>query len=254
MARYTFGDGDLAAERLHVLDDAFADTADALLAELAVSPTRVADLGCGPGATTARLHAVFPHAAVVGVDASPVFVAQARRALPVATFVVADATRPLPHGPFDLVYARFLLAHLPDVAGALHTWVRALHPGGLLVLEETEHLTSTDADFARYEAVSRARVGAQGALLYAGGAIAAVLPFAAVEVVIDRVVPLDLTAGQAAAMFWRNLATWGSDAVADGLLGEDDRSALLDRLAARVEDPTRGLFTWTHRQTVLRRS
>ncbi len=230
MTRYTFGDGDLATERLHVLDDVFGATADALLRELAVSPTRVADLGCGPGATTARLHDTFPDAAVVGVDASPAFVARARRSLPVATFVVADATRPLPHGPFDLVYARFLLAHLPDVAGALRTWVRALRRGGLLVLEETERVESDDPWFSRYESLSRARVAAAGASVYAGPPILAALPVPGADVVLDRVLTLDLTAGQAAGMFWRNLATWGDHAVADRLLSEDERATLVSHL------------------------
>ena len=55
-------------------------------------------------------------------------------------------------------------------------------------------------------------------------------------------------------MFWRNLATWGADAVAQGLVTDADRAALLTHLRDRVTDPTRGLFTWTHHQTVLRRA
>jgi hypothetical protein len=54
--------------------------------------------------------------------------------------------------------------------------------------------------------------------------------------------------------FRPNLATWGADAVADGLITEPDRAALLEALDARVDDQTRGLFTWTHHQTVLCRA
>ena len=61
------------------------------------------------------------------------------------------------------------------------------------------------------------------------------------------------TVGEAAGMFWRNLATWGHEAVADGLITEPDRAALLDHLRGRVDDETRGVFSWTHHQTVLRR-
>src|SRR5207244_2414274 len=81
----------------------------------------------------------------------------------------------------------------------------------------------------------------------------AALPLQDTDVVVDRVVTLDLTAAQAASMFWRNLATWGPDAVADGLVTEADRAALLAALTARDHDHPRGLFTWTHHQTVLRR-
>jgi SAM-dependent methyltransferase len=257
MTGYSFGDTELAAERLRVLDTVFASTTDALLAvvdaETTVAPRRVADLGCGPGATTGRLASRYPQAAVTGIDASEAFLTAARPAVPGATFVAADVTRPLPGAPFDLVFARFLLAHLPDVPAAIASWLAALAPGGVLVLEETEQIASTDPTFARYESLSDARVRAAGADVYAGRAISAAIPPTA-EIVVDRVVPLDLTAGQAASMFWRNLATWGEDAVTDGLVTEPDRVTLLAALTARAGDDTRGLFTWTHHQTVLRRT
>lgn len=251
MTSYRFGDTDLAAARLEVLDAVFAPGTDALLAEVEGSPRRVTDLGCGPGATTARLVARFPAATVTGLDASASFLATARTRTPGATFVAADVTRPLPGPPADVVYARFLLAHLPAVAAAIRTWIAALAPGGALVLEETEGITTTDPWFRRYEALASARVGSAGANVYAGAEITAAIP-PAVTTVVDRVVALDLTAGQAAAMFWRNLATWGDAAVADGLITEPDRAALLDHLRGREQDATRGLFTWTHHQTILR--
>jgi SAM-dependent methyltransferase len=232
---YSFGDTDLAAARLVVLDTVFAPSTDALLAavdaETAVAPGRVADLGCGPGATTARLVRRFPAATVIGVDTSAAFLTAARAAVPTARFVDADVNRPLPDPPYDLVYARYLLAHLV----------------------ETEHIASSDPTFARYESLSDARVAAAGANVYAGRAISAAIPPAA-EVLVDRVIPLDLTAGQAASLFWRNLATWGHEAVEQGLIGEAARAALLTQLRDRVDDPTRGLFTWTHHQTALRRA
>ena len=252
MTRYTFGDTDLAAERLRVLDAVFAPTTDSLLAELEVTPRSIADLGCGPGATTARLATRFPDAAVVGLEASESFVAAARAAVPRAEILVADVTQPLPRAPFDFVYARFLAAHLPDIAAALGTWADALAPGGMLVLEETESITSTDPVFAAYETLTRACVATAGASVYAGPYLVPSLA-SAVTVELDRVLELDVTAGQAAAMFRRNLATWGDEAVAQGLLTEPDRVRLLDRLTERESEHTRGLFTWTHRQVVARR-
>jgi SAM-dependent methyltransferase len=195
----------------------------------------------------------FPDAAVTGIDASEAFLAAARAAVPNARFVVADVNRPLPDPPYDLVSARYLLAHLADVGAAMRNWFDALAPRGTLILEETEHIASTDPWFARYEALSGARVAAAGANLYAGADITAAIPGAA-EVLVDRVIRLDLAAGDAAAMFWRNLATWGHEAVEQGLIGEADRAALLTHLRDRVDDPARGVFTWTHHQTALRRA
>lgn len=89
MGDYTFGDTDLAGERLRILDAVFAPTTDALLGELDVDPARVADLGCGPGATTARLVRHFPTAVVTGIEASTAFAATARTAVPSARFETA---------------------------------------------------------------------------------------------------------------------------------------------------------------------
>ncbi|MEU7065673.1 methyltransferase domain-containing protein [Streptomyces sp. NPDC046161] len=49
--------------------------------------------------------------------------------------VTAD---PPPPGGFDLVHARLVLVHLADRAEALRTMVRALRPGGRLLLEDAD--------------------------------------------------------------------------------------------------------------------
>jgi SAM-dependent methyltransferase len=160
-------------------------------------------------------------------------------------------TQPLPGAPFDLIYARFVLAHLPDAPATVANWTAALAPGGSLVLEETEHISTDDPGFSEYEALVRRRVGITGAQVYAGSLIRAVLP-ARLDVVVDRVLQLDITAADAAAMFRRNLEAWGSGAVGQGLISESGRAALLGRLSARESDDTRGCFDWTHRQLVAR--
>ncbi|BDM69543.1 methyltransferase [Streptomyces nigrescens] len=43
-----------------------------------------------------------------------------------------------PAGPFDLIHARLVLVHVPDRAAALRSMVRALRPGGWLLLEDAD--------------------------------------------------------------------------------------------------------------------
>lgn len=253
---YSFGDTDLAAERLRILDTVFGAAADGVLDLVGGDPRRVADLGCGPGATTARLVDRFPTARVTGIDASDAFLSAARAAVPRAAFVVGDVTHALPGAPFDLVYARFLLAHLADVPGAIAHWLASVVPGGVVVLEETESIRSDDPVFARYEALSVARVARAGAAVYAGPLMRDALDQGALadaRIVVDRVLDPAITVGQSAAMFWRNLATWGDAAVGQGLITESDRIALLAALREREADDAPGPFVWGHRQTVLRR-
>src|SRR5262252_1634950 len=80
---YTFGDNDLAAERLRLLAEAFAPSSRAFLARLAREPAAVAvDLGCGPGYTTALLASLTGAQRTVGLDASARFIERARAQAP----------------------------------------------------------------------------------------------------------------------------------------------------------------------------
>ena len=139
---YTFGDGDLAARRLGLVAEAFEAPSRELLA--LASPDEVdsaLDLGCGPGHTTRLLAATCRPRRTLGLDGSADFVRTAGRLTddPTVRFAVHDVTAlPLPGAPVDLVYARLLLAHLPDPPALAERWRTQLRPGGALVLDEVE--------------------------------------------------------------------------------------------------------------------
>src|SRR5437660_1699925 len=57
---------------------------------------------------------------------------------------------PWPEAPADLVYARYVLSHLPDPEERMREWMTQLRPGGLLVLEENEWIDSRQPAFTRY--------------------------------------------------------------------------------------------------------
>src|SRR5260221_11846563 len=81
---YTFGDNDLAAERLRILARAFEPTSRAFLTHVRASAygsdgaaAHAVDLGCGPGYTTRLVREVVAAALTTGVDRSPRFLARA---------------------------------------------------------------------------------------------------------------------------------------------------------------------------------
>lgn len=91
---------------------------------------RILSLGCGDGSIERRL---APHVGeIVGVDISPVAIAQARAKS--ARFGNLAFCETPPDGPFDIVAAFAFLHHLDDAAirDTLRAAREALRPGGLL--------------------------------------------------------------------------------------------------------------------------
>ena len=155
-----------------IVADTFAPPTRALLARPAAGVRRyVLDLGCGPGT---RPRCCGPRSRTRRSPASTRrrrWSTRRARVCRGASFAVADVTRPL-RLPADIVYARFLLGHLPDPDAALAHWARSLRPGtGLLVCEEPVRYRSDDPLFARYEETVTAVVAATGATLWAAPAL-----------------------------------------------------------------------------------
>jgi trans-aconitate 2-methyltransferase len=233
---YAFGDTHLARERLGLVAATFAPPTTALLHDLPGGGYRyVIDMGCGPGYTTALLRRAIPHSFTTGIDASAAMISEARARVPDAHFVVADVTAPLTL-PAHLVYARLLLGHLPDPGAALAHWAVPLRVGGLAVCEEPVRYRSDDPLFERYEERVTAVVATRGATLWAGPVLDVDPPNCARA--IDRVVEHPVPAARAAAMFWRNAATWG---------GETD---LVEALQAIEASGRSDIVMWEVRQTV----
>jgi SAM-dependent methyltransferase len=73
------------------------------------------------------------------------------------------ATDPTPEGPFDVVHARLVLVHLPDRDRVLASLVRALRPGGWLLLEEADPalqpLVCPDGSGPEQELANRLKTG-----------------------------------------------------------------------------------------------
>ncbi|MER6348703.1 class I SAM-dependent methyltransferase [Streptomyces sp. NPDC001595] len=102
---------------------------------------RLLDLGCGTGASTAALRSVLPGADITAVDASAGMLGRAA-AKPWArgvTFVHSPAERLAQAGvggPFDAVFAAYLLRNVADPDAVLATVRDLLLPGGRLGVHE----------------------------------------------------------------------------------------------------------------------
>jgi ubiquinone/menaquinone biosynthesis C-methylase UbiE len=127
------------------------------------------DVGCGPGTITADLAARVAPGRVLGLDASPDPLTEARDAAERAnvdvTFEVGDVyALDLPDDSFDVVHAHQVLQHLTDPVAALREMARVCRPGGIVAVRDADYATFTwfpanpglDRWLELYSAVARA--------------------------------------------------------------------------------------------------
>ncbi|MEU3829354.1 class I SAM-dependent methyltransferase [Streptomyces sp. SID161] len=134
---------------------------------------RLLDLGCGTGASTAALRSVLPAAHITAVDASAGMLRRAA-AKPWGsgvTFVRAPAERLAEagvDGPFDAVFAGYLLRNVSDPDAVLAAVHGLLVPGGRLGVHEYT-LSGRRADRLVWNLVCRGLVQPAAAVLGDGG-------------------------------------------------------------------------------------
>jgi SAM-dependent methyltransferase len=123
--------------RLDALAEAYDDGTFERLARLGVAPgRRCLEVGAGNG-TVARWMAsrVGPTGAVVATDIDPRFLEElATGGIDVRRHDVGSD--PLEERAFDVIHTRAVLQHVPKRAEALTSLVRALRPGGWLLVED----------------------------------------------------------------------------------------------------------------------
>jgi malonyl-CoA O-methyltransferase len=102
-----------------------------------LQPARVLDVGSGPGAGAAALHARYADAEVIALDlALPMLHAAAHRAgdPPAFARIAGDAQAlPLADGSIDIVHSNLCLQWCDDPGLAMAEFGRVLRPGGLLL-------------------------------------------------------------------------------------------------------------------------
>lgn len=132
-------------ERLRHLSRVLWPSTRDLLARVGIRPgMRCLDVGCGGGDVSRELaRIVGPTGSVVGTDIDETKLELARNEAEnqgVNNVVLrqADVVPDDEVAAFDLVYARLVLSHLPDPAGALARLHRSLRPGGVIVVEDLE--------------------------------------------------------------------------------------------------------------------
>src|ERR687889_1758010 len=175
---YVLRGGRAGAERLRLLNRVKWPTTEPLLRAACLrAGMSCLDVGCGSGDVTLKMAAlVGAEGHVVGIDRDQAILHLARQeadeqGLPV-TFRTVEAEELVEEPAYDLVFSRYLLSHLPRPQRALEAMVRAVRPGGRLVLEDVYfpgHVcyppnAALDRFVELYQAVARAKEGGDAAI------------------------------------------------------------------------------------------
>ena len=170
--------GRAGAERLRLLNRVKWPTTQPLLVAAGLrAGMSCLDVGCGGGDVTLKMAAtVGAEGRVSGVDRDREILrlaeSEADRQGFSATFRRQEAEDLNEESAYDLVFSRYLLSHLPRPQRAVEGMVRALRPGGRLVLEDVYfpgHVCyPVNPAFARYveiyQAVARTKEGGDAAI------------------------------------------------------------------------------------------
>src|SRR5262245_704489 len=144
MNEYVLRGGEQGASRLRLLAQVqWPYTRRLLLRAGLREGLRCIDLGCGIGAVALQMaRQVGPNGRVVGIDIDGECLAIARQEaqqhglnVEFRQGTLADVSEV---GAYDLVFARFLLTHLPDPEAAVRQMLQAACPGGVLAVEDID--------------------------------------------------------------------------------------------------------------------
>lgn len=100
-------------------------------------PSRILDIGCGPGNSTRLLAQRYPCASILGIDSSENMIEAARRECPGIDFQLCDAQTGLAAlgQDFDLVFSNACIQWIPDHRQLIPNMLSLLKPGGVLAVQ-----------------------------------------------------------------------------------------------------------------------
>ncbi len=98
-------------------------------------PSRIVDLGCGTGTSTAVLRERWPRASIVGIDRSEEMLRRARASVPTGDWVSADRATWTPSEPYDLVFSNAALQWIRAPAAAAARLFGFVAEGGALAFQ-----------------------------------------------------------------------------------------------------------------------
>ncbi len=98
-------------------------------------PSKIIDIGCGPGNSTRVLFSRWPGAKITGADNSPAMIEKARMDYPDQTWILFDAGNDEMDEQFDIVFSNAAIQWIPDHENLLGRFASFLETDGVLAVQ-----------------------------------------------------------------------------------------------------------------------
>jgi len=245
---YVIEGGVTGRNRLRLLSQVMGPENRTLLAEVGIPENAsCVDLGCGGGDVTAELARTVGRAGkVLGIDRDPVVLDIARQeALELGliniSFECHDVMTWEPQADFDVVYARFLLTHLPDPLKVLRNVRSSLRPGGMIIIEDIDfrgHFSEPDCPaLQRSVELYGATVRNRGGDAYIGPRLPALIRKAGYQNIQMRMFHPAAMEGGIKHLICVTLESIAASVIEDGLAAPSELRKTIDELNAFARDP-----------------
>ena len=99
------------------------------------SPSRIIDIGCGPGNSTQILVQRWPDSKIIGIDSSPAMIEKANKDYPDQNWKILDAEKDEFQGTYDIIFSNATIQWIPDHAGLLKKFFHFLNKKGLIAIQ-----------------------------------------------------------------------------------------------------------------------
>ncbi|MEO6902014.1 MAG: methyltransferase domain-containing protein [Bacteroidia bacterium] len=100
-----------------------------------IKPSKIIDIGCGPGNSTQILHQRWPDSTILGSDKSPSMIKKATSDYPNQKWMLFDAENDLIEDKYDIVFSNAVIQWIPNHDRLLKNFSNLLNSHGVLAVQ-----------------------------------------------------------------------------------------------------------------------
>lgn len=99
------------------------------------NPSKIIDIGCGPGNSTQVLSNRWPDSEITGADNSPAMIKKAKEDYPTQKWILFDAGKDTIDAKFDIVFSNATIQWIPDHVTLIKRFSEMLIDNGVLAVQ-----------------------------------------------------------------------------------------------------------------------